>query len=1501
MAASSSMVPPKGLPWTTRAKQLQLQADEIAKLKKQLQQATSRPPADTDQAAMDLDEASGQDEPSYIEMATKFKSELAELKRRTVEAKPLNKRIEDANREVRRLQTVQSKHAKKVEELKRAAEKAQEALGEAQARAAKLDGELTSAQQSLSELTVRIPGVNAAPPVGPAPGPDEFVPGLTAVMASLGTYLSAKGLPGELSDEIIQNFRVAEVKANEAVQKAAEEAEFRAQQLREQAAPEVGATPPGGTQPEQQPGVPARADLSAEQLRQFLESNSQSVPAEADEEQLRSLAKRTYDAIQNFAASVSKKARTDVRTLDSSGVAVLVPSNVMVSAPPLAAEPTLVPGRAVAGHVHAGLAKGYVAVSLYLWCAEGLSDENRAILHEVMGYLVRLNAIGMPWVLGGDWNLEPSVLTELHEFRAAQGLVYATTQPTCTAAWPGVVYDYFLVSVTMGLRAEQASRADPNVQQPMTRAEVDNAVSTGPHVPVSLGFHGKPRTLWVRQISEPRKLREPPPSGCARFPLDWGRAQAVIQAATDKTGLGQAWDLVLEGLHIELLGRLDRLDETKGTPISGPIGMRWGHFQPQGTNKKIGDRRDGASHAWAVAARWARHIGNMSYYHDHLCEVLKDPAKRHGSPSEEQLCAKMGKSLYDLIGFFSRIQKNSAVLQLLDQRARELFHAGLLRMAEPDLNEEVEYVTRRAEELRAKAAAAQERSWRHWVEQALTGGAGLAHRLLRPRELQEVLQSSEGGQPYKYADDCMQQWGQIWSTHNGRQLDPPSDVQWDPLPALTAADIRHAVGAFPWRTGVGQVPVAPRLLEQASDETNMEAEIADLGEHAVTVLFDLLKLYELVRHDVLCDCCQALGYPMRTAWMLVGSYQQPRTIRAYGSLSAMVTASQGMLAGCSHATTLARVLLTKGLNVSIARSPLVRPRALIDDVSFQWVGTDLSTLGQLWTTVRTFCLELQPLGCLVQPAKCGFVATTREAKRKFAEHVKVIRFRGKAHMRNLGHELHGRAVKKLVHRRRMVNIGGKWSKIDQLRKAVGSRKAGVLWETGDLPAAAHGTSVAGCEDQSLRQLRATAGRFAGYKGHGSLTTYLMTMPARTFDPILEVTMAVVGNFADWVWQARGSPARLCKAFLAMQSKFEVVHLLRQAPSDVLTLLEQGIVRWQERRMLAHYPAHYQGFQVWGRALALGHQGSNGHLYFECEAFQRQQDDEEEEPSPEELLVTRERLRGQAVDTGDGPSYEHLEFALPLAPPLPDQVPEELPEFERGLEGQAWGQQLFVDGSGRRSSFVEARRLGWSVVQISGELLPIKARWGGLPGLAQTVPRSERHAGMRAIQLGRPPVHVLSDQMSFVQEVREWQGRHTRPRAPHAMVWRQIAATVEGRGAPMPTAQWVRAHRELEDAVLADGTAFRYVGNFWADVFAKMGSASIMVSEVHVRACEIQLRDVREAMRYVAWAAERAVRLSVGGSAAVPQQVAKVAQVGMKVPELVAHDLKQLTNGALKCT
>ena len=71
---------------------------------------------------------------------------------------------------------------------------------------------------------------------------------------------------------------------------------------------------------------------------------------------------------------------------------------------------------------------------------------------------------------------------------------------------------------------------------------------------------------------------------------------------------------------------------------------------------------------------------------------------------------------------------------------------------------------------------------------------------------------------------------------------------------------------------------------------------------------------------------------------------------------------------------------------------------------------------------------------------------------------------------------------------------------------------------------------------------------------------------------------------------------------------------------------------------------------------------------------------------------------------------------------------------------------------------------------------------------------------------------------------------------------------------------MRAHQRLEDAILETRSAYNFCGNFWAGIFAKTGAQDIAASAVHTRACEIALRDARDAMRYVSWAAERALRL-----------------------------------------
>ena len=83
-----------------------------------------------------------------------------------------------------------------------------------------------------------------------------------------------------------------------------------------------------------------------------------------------------------------------------------------------------------------------------------------------------------------------------------------------------------------------------------------------------------------------------------------------------------------------------------------------------------------------------------------------------------------------------------------------------------------------------------------------------------------------------------------------------------------------------------------------------------------------------------------------------------------------------------------------------------------------------------------------------------------------------------------------------------------------------------------------------------------------------------------------------------------------------------------------------------------------------------------------------------------------------------------------------------------------------------------------------------------------------------MQAWKPPiVPYLSKHVARVQGISGWTGRRARHRAARASAWRHPRATVEGRAHALPTAQWVNAHRDLEDAVLADGTAYKYVGNF----------------------------------------------------------------------------------------
>eukprot|EP00959_Pyramimonas_sp_CCMP1952_P055451 1159116-Pyramimonas_sp.AAC.1 len=53
---------------------------------------------------------------------------------------------------------------------------------------------------------------------------------------------------------------------------------------------------------------------------------------------------------------------------------------------------------------------------------------------------------GLPFILGGDFNMEPSSLQQAEFPQNLRGQVVATTSPTCHGAGGPRLYDYFVLS-----------------------------------------------------------------------------------------------------------------------------------------------------------------------------------------------------------------------------------------------------------------------------------------------------------------------------------------------------------------------------------------------------------------------------------------------------------------------------------------------------------------------------------------------------------------------------------------------------------------------------------------------------------------------------------------------------------------------------------------------------------------------------------------------------------------------------------------------------------------------------------------------------------------------------------------------------------------------------------------------------------------------------------------------------------------------------------------------
>ena len=84
--------------------------------------------------------------------------------------------------------------------------------------------------------------------------------------------------------------------------------------------------------------------------------------------------------------------------------------------------------RITAAHVNAVIPGGLYFISVYLKDSEGLSEYNLRVLQEAAALALTL---GTPWIMAGDWNVDPSRLQGSNWLKMIKGTVFACELPTC--------------------------------------------------------------------------------------------------------------------------------------------------------------------------------------------------------------------------------------------------------------------------------------------------------------------------------------------------------------------------------------------------------------------------------------------------------------------------------------------------------------------------------------------------------------------------------------------------------------------------------------------------------------------------------------------------------------------------------------------------------------------------------------------------------------------------------------------------------------------------------------------------------------------------------------------------------------------------------------------------------------------------------------------------------------------------------------------------------------
>ena len=436
------------------------------------------------------------------------------------------------------------------------------------------------------------------------------------------------------------------------------------------------------------------------------------------------------------------------------------------------------------------------------YTAEGWSASNCSLMRNLVETLQTLQH---PWVIAGDFNMEPDELTAGFWYVALRPTLVAPRQPTHEQGGKWRTLSYFLVR--------------PSLVADVLGCSIWPGYIRGGHRPVGIQLRcRKQGGQMVRLLRRVRPLPLEEPIGCRREPLAW---PAVGGCTSTQAGVDDLWARLLIARVEEQVVALNGIESEEVAKMTGRRERpEWRICKAVARSAPNRIRPGGEGQAWRQLAQWAAELARL---YKRMQDVVPD--RRSPACRQKLQAAALRKAA----------EASAAEARKVQMGLRRLWRVLTLALAHRKLEWKSNW--RVLDDIAAAAAASakleneasmseRKRSRAEALDRAAQGSAALLHRWTKPAVVWTPMCSAVGhqcgelvGGPMAEVVAALAEWSQVWRVGQPVQASAPRPwlkavaTKWPPL---QEEDIERAALIFKKRAGIGVDDYHPRLLLRIS-------------------------------------------------------------------------------------------------------------------------------------------------------------------------------------------------------------------------------------------------------------------------------------------------------------------------------------------------------------------------------------------------------------------------------------------------------------------------------------------------------------------------------------------------------------------------------------------------------------------------------------------------------------------------------------------------------------